>query len=460
VIRFLLRNLQMALNGLRRNVLRAVLTTLGIVIGVAAVIAMMEIGQGSSRGVQESIARMGANNLMIFAGSAMTGGISQGAGSATTLTLDDVEAILDRCPSVTGAAPIVRARTQVVHGNRNWRPSYIYGTTSDFLVVRDWQDMEEGQPFSDEDVRRGNSVCLIGLTGAQELFGEESALNKEIRINGKPFKIIGVLGRKGASMTGWDQDDILLAPWKAIRNKVVGQSMGNQNQTAAPTDPSQQPMNTLNKLYPNQQQTLYPLPSPAQIVNTPQQVRFSNIDQINVSAASAEMVPQAIEEIREVLRERHKLEPDQADDFYVRDMSELSKALGTTAQQMGRLLPAIALISLIVGGVGIMNIMLVSVMERTREVGLRMAVGARARDILTQFLVESILLCLIGGVLGCMIGRGVSWSLWFFKGWSTEFAPLAYIAAVVVSAGVGIIFGFYPAWKASCMDPIEALRYE
>ena len=459
MIRFLFRYLKMALNGLRRNVMRAVLTTLGIVIGVAAVIAMMEIGQGSSRGVQETIARMGANNLMIFAGSATTGGVSQGAGSATTLVLDDIEPILDRCPSVTAAAPIVRARTQVVYGNRNWRPNYIYGTTPDFLVVRDWQEMDEGQGFSEEDVRRANSVCLIGLTGAKELFGDESALNKDIRINGKPFKIIGVLSRKGASMTGFDQDDILLAPWRSIRTKVVGESMGNQVQAQAVQPGVVQP-NTINKLYPTQQISLYPVPSPSQLQNSPQQVRSYNIDQVTISAASAKAIPRAIEEIREVLRERHKLAEDEADDFYVRDMSELSKALGSTAQQMGRLLPAIALISLVVGGVGIMNIMLVSVTERTREIGLRMAVGARGRDILTQFLVESVLLCLVGGILGCAIGRGVSLALWLFKGWSTEFAPSAYIAAVGVSAAVGVIFGFYPAWKASRMDPIEALRYE
>jgi len=458
-MRFLYRYLKMALNGLRRNVMRAVLTTLGIVIGIGAVIAMMEIGQGSSRGVQEAIARMGANNLMIFAGSATTGGVSQGAGSATTLVLDDIDPILDRCPSITAAAPIVRARTQVVHGNRNWRPNYIYGTTPDFLIVRDWQEMTEGQAFSEEDVRRANSVCLIGLTGARELFGDESALNKDIRINGKPFKIIGVLGRKGASMTGFDQDDILLAPWRAIRTKVVGESMGNQVQAQAVPPGVTQP-NTINKLYPSQQISLYPVPSPTQLMNTPQQVRSFTIDQVNISAVSAKAIPQAIEEIREVLRERHKLGDDDADDFYIRDMSELSKALGSTAQQMGRLLPAIALISLVVGGVGIMNIMLVSVTERTREIGLRMAVGARGRDILAQFLVESVLLCLIGGILGCAIGRGVSLSLWLFKGWSTEFAPTAYIAAVGVSAAVGVIFGFYPAWKASRMDPIEALRYE
>jgi ABC-type antimicrobial peptide transport system permease subunit len=456
---FLIRNVQMAFRALNRNVMRAVLTTLGIVIGVSAVIAMMEIGQGSSKRVQHSIARMGANNLMIFAGVAKTAGVSQGSGSATTLTLDDTKTILERCPSVTAVAPIVRARTQCVYGNRNWRPGYIYGTTPEFLEVRDWEDLEEGQCFTEDDVYKGNQVCVIGLTGVKELFGDEPALGKEIRINNKPFKIIGILSRKGASMTGMDQDDLLLAPWKAIKTKVVGQSIANLNQTPLPTDPSQQ-VNTLNHLYPSEQLMLYPIPSPSQLANTPQQVRFFNVDQINVSAQSAALIPRAVEEIREVLRERHKLDQEDADDFYVRDMSELSKALGSTAQQMGRLLPAIALISLVVGGVGIMNIMLVSVTERTREIGLRMAVGARGRDIMCQFLVESAMLCLIGGVLGCAIGRGVSWSLWHFKGWTTEFAPLAYIAAVVVSAAVGLIFGFYPAWKASRLDPIEALRYE
>jgi len=456
---FWYRTLMLALLGLRRNVMRSVLTTLGIVIGVSAVIAMMEIGQGSSSGVQKTIARMGANNLMIFAGSANTSGVSQGSGTAVTLTLEDADAIIDRCPSVTAVAPIVRARTQVVCGNRNWRPNYIYGTTPSFQEVRDWYDMDDGQFFTEDDVRRATQVCVMGLTGARELFGEESAVGQEVRINNKPFKVIGVLGHKGSSMSGMDQDDVLLAPWKSIRTKVVGEAMANLNQAPVVTDPTQQ-LNTLNRLYPMQPPVLYPVKSAAQLMNSPQQMRLSNVDQINISTDMPHLVPRAIEEIRDVLRERHKLEPQEADDFYVRDMSELSKALGSTAQQMGTLLLAVALISLVVGGVGIMNIMLVSVTERTREIGLRMAVGARPKDILRQFLVESAMLCLIGGLLGCLLGFTVSWALWYFKDWATEFAPLAYVAAVMMSAGVGVVFGFYPAWKASRMDPIEALRYE
>jgi ABC-type antimicrobial peptide transport system permease subunit len=460
-MRFYVNTLRTALYALRRNVTRSALTTLGIVIGVAAVIAMVQIGQGSSRGVQQTIARMGANNLMIFAGAVNTAGVSQGTGSSMTLTLEDADALAERCPSVTAVAPIVRARTQVVCGNRNWRPGYIYGTTPSFQDVRDWHDMEEGQFFTEEDVRRGAMVCVMGLTGVKELFGEgSSAVGKEVRINNKPFKVVGVLSRKGSSMAGMDQDDLLLAPWKAIRNKVVGEAMGNQNQApVASTDPSQQ-VNTLNRLYPNQQQLLYPVRSAVQIADWPQQMRFSNVDQINVCSESPEAVPRAIQEVREVLRERHKLEPHEADDFYIRDMAELSKALGSAAHQMGLLLMSVALISLLVGGVGIMNIMLVSVTERTREIGLRMAVGARARDILMQFLIEAVLLCLLGGGLGILLGCLTSWFVSVRLRWPTELSMPAIIAAVVVSATVGVVFGFYPAWKASRLDPIEALRYE
>ncbi|MBL8796944.1 MAG: ABC transporter permease, partial [Planctomycetia bacterium] len=281
---FWYRTLMMALLGLRRNVMRSVLTTLGIVIGVAAVIAMMEIGQGSSSGVQKTIARMGASNLMVFAGSANTTGVNQGAGSAVTLTLEDADAILDRCPSVNAVAPIVRARTQVVAGSRNWRPNYIYGTTPSFQEVRDWYDMDDGQFFTEDDIRRATQVCVIGLTGAQELFGDESAVGQEVRINNKPFKIIGVLGRKGSSMSGMDQDDVLLAPWRSIRTKVVGESMANANQAPVVTDPALQQLNPLNRLYPMQPPVLYPVKSPTQLMNSPQQMRLSNVDQINISA--------------------------------------------------------------------------------------------------------------------------------------------------------------------------------
>ncbi|MBY0524165.1 MAG: ABC transporter permease [Gemmataceae bacterium] len=462
MLRFAIITGTLALKSLRRNIMRSGLTTLGIIIGVSAVIAMVEIGQGSSKSVQKTIASMGANNLVIFPGAAYVGGsgVRTGSGSATTLTPGDADAILDRCrPYVTDAAPAVRARTQLVFGNKNYEPNYIYGTTPAFLQVRDW-DLMEGQCFTDQDVRNSAQVCVLGATVVRELFDSEDPINKEIRVNNKPFKVIGVLTRKGANMMGYDQDDVLLAPWKAIKDKVVGQGLANVNQSAAvlPLDPSQK-VNTVSQLYPSQQ-VLYPQPSALQQADTPLPVRFTNVDQILVKAGRAEDIPVAMRMISEVLRERHRITGAQTDDFYVRDMTEMSKALGSATNRMGSFLLAVALISLIVGGVGIMNIMLVSVTERTREIGLRMAVGARARDILLQFLVESVLLSLLGGFIGVLLGRGSSILLRKTLHWPTELSIPAIVAAVLVSAMVGIVFGYYPAWKASRLDPIEALRYE
>lgn len=461
-MRFIFITLQMALKALRRNVMRSALTTLGIIIGVSAVIAMVEIGQGSSKAVQKTIASMGANNIMIFPGASWVGGggARQGAGSAMTLTPGDAEAIAERCrPYVSEVAPSVRARTQLVYGNKNYEPNYLYGTTPTFLDVREWP-LEDGQCFTEQDVRNSAQVCLLGQSIVRELFGDEDAIGKEIRVNNKPFKVIGVLARKGANMMGQDQDDVLVAPWKTIKDKVVASSLTNVNQSAAAanTDPTKV-MNSTSQLYPGQQ-GLYVVPSTMQQTDTPMTVRFTNIDQILVKASGPEDIPIAMRMMSEVLRERHRIPTGMPDDFYIRDMTEMSKALGSTTERMGMFLLAVALISLVVGGVGIMNIMLVSVTERTREIGLRMAVGARARDILLQFLVESVLLCLLGGLIGVLIGRGGSWAMSYFFRWPTELSIPAIVASVAVSAAVGVVFGYYPAWKASRLDPIEALRYE
>ena len=457
---FLLRTVKMAANALRRNVMRSALTTLGIVIGVAAVIAMVEIGQGSKKAVAATIQSMGANTLLIQPGTASSGGVSFGSGSVMTLTPGDADALVRYCrPRITAVAPVVRARTQVVYGNRNWVPLYIYGTTSEFLDVREW-DLEEGRTFTDQDVSGGTNVCLLGATLVRELFGIESPLEKIVRINNQPLKVIGVLARKGANMMGMDQDDIVLAPWRTIKYKVSGQSAQTANQsTAALVDPSQQVISS-NQVYPTGQLPVYPAKSATQMLDVPAPLLPTNVDQILVKVASANEIQQAIREIGVVLRERHHIRSGQADDFNIRDMTEISKALGSTSKLMGGLLLCVALISLVVGGVGIMNIMLVSVTERTKEIGLRMAVGARARDILRQFLVEAILLCLLGGAIGILLGRGGSWAVRFFLKWPTELSLPAIVASVAVSAGVGVIFGYYPAWKASRLDPIEALRYE
>ena len=454
------RTTLMALTALRRNIMRSALTTLGIVIGIAAVIAMMEIGQGSSMAVQKTIQSMGADNLLVQPGTASSGGVTFGSGSVITLTPQDADAIAKECTAIRGVAPIVRARSQVVAGNRNWVPVYIYGTTPDFLPVRDWQDLDAGDMFTDRDVRNASKVCLIGQTLVQELFAGRDPIGAEIRVQNVSFKVLGVLSRKGANMMGLDQDDILIAPWTTIKYRVSGATLANVNQSTASRGDTSQQVNSLSQLYPAASNNLYPVPSPTQAADTPQPIRFANVDQILVRAASTDQIGLAMKQLTRLLHERHRIKPGQPDDFNIRDMAEMTKALASTSTLMMRLLLCVALISLVVGGVGIMNIMLVSVTERTREIGLRMAVGARARDILRQFLTEAVLLCLLGGAMGILIGRGGSVLVQVFLRWPTEPSIPAIIAAVVVSATVGIVFGFYPAWKASRLDPIEALRYE
>jgi macrolide transport system ATP-binding/permease protein len=453
-----------ALNGLRRNVLRAALTTLGIIIGVAAVIAMMEIGRGSSSAIQQTIASMGANILMVRAGTASSGGVSFGAGTMKTLTPQDGEAILEECPAVRAAAPVVRARTQVIYGNRNWVPTFIYGTTPAFLNVREW-GLAEGAPITDREVRNASKVCVLGQTLVRELFQGESPLGKEVRIQNVSFKVIGVLSAKGANMMGMDQDDVLVAPWTTIKFRVTGSSAETANQSASSGSTTSgsstsQTVNTLNQIYPSSQNKLYPEQSATQAADTPQPVRFINVDEILVGARTTKEIPIAVNQITQLLRERHRIRPGEPDDFNIRDMTEMTKALSSTSGMMTRLLLAVALISLLVGGVGIMNIMLVSVTERTREIGLRMAVGAWARDILQQFLAESVILCFFGGAVGILVGRGISMLVRLLLHWPTALSLDAIFAAFAVSVTVGIVFGFYPAWKAAHMDPIIALRYE
>jgi macrolide transport system ATP-binding/permease protein len=451
-----------ALHGLRRNVMRAALTTLGIVIGVAAVIAMMEIGSGSASAIQATIASMGANNLLILPGTASSGGVSFGGGSNKTLTPQDAEAILRESPAVRGAVPVVRARTQVIYGNRNWVPTFIYGTTPAWLEIREW-GLSEGDMFTDRDVRNASKVCVLGQRLVRELFQGESPLGKEVRVQNVSFRVVGVLSAKGANMMGMDQDDVLLAPWTTIKFRVTGSSAETANQSAAAATSSSSTsttVNSLNQIYPNAQNQLYPLPSPTQAADTPQPVRFINVDQVLTAGRSTKDIPAAIKQITQILRERHRLGPGEPDDFSIRDMTEMTKALSSTGTMMTKLLLAVALISLLVGGVGIMNIMLVSVTERTREIGLRMAVGAWARDILQQFLAESVILCFFGGAVGILVGRGISMLVRVLLRWPTELSVSAIIAAFAVSVTVGIVFGFYPAWKAAHLDPIIALRYE
>jgi ABC-type antimicrobial peptide transport system permease subunit len=470
IIGKLFRTFRVAFRALRRNAMRSALTTLGIVIGVAGVIAIVDIGRGSAVSVQQTIASMGANNLVVQPGTAASGGTTFGAGTVMTLTPDDAETIARDCPAVLAVAPQVRVRTQVIYGNKNWVPLFIFGTTPDFHEVRDWQLLDEGEPFTDRDVRNARKVCLLGRTVARELFEGESPVGKDVRIQNVSFRVVGVLSRKGANMMGMDQDDTVIAPWTTIKHRVAGVSMQQTNQSATQTNSGQPPVpgappipfKPWAALYPveNLQQRLYTQPSQSQLLNTPQPVRFTNVDQILVKTISEPAIPDAIDQITELLHKRHRIPDGEPDDFNIRNNTEQTRALAKTTETMSVFLFCVALLSLLVGGIGIMNIMMVSVTERTREIGLRMAVGARAEDVLRQFLVEAIVLCLMGGAVGILFGRGASFLFKWLLRWPVEYSTPIVILAVGVSAGVGILFGFYPAWKASRLDPIEALRYE
>ncbi|MBN2021294.1 MAG: ABC transporter permease [Pirellulales bacterium] len=451
-----------ALGALRRNKMRAGLSTLGVVIAVSAVIAMTEIGQGSKATLQKGIASMGANTIMIFAGSTSTSGVNMGTGSAVTLTPQDAQEIARQCPAVKCVAPLVRARSQIVYGNRNCVPENIYGTTPSYLDVRDWKKMTAGEMFSDRDVRNSNKVCVIGNTVKQNLFPRTSPVGREIRINNVSFRVIGLLSRKGANMVGMDQDNIVLAPWTTVKYRVSGTTLTNTNQSGSAESSSSSTsdsVNTLSGLYPGAT-SMYLSRTATQEADTPQPVRFTNVDQIVAKAVSERKVKRAMSQITGLLRQRHRVRAGDEDDFSIRDMAEMMKVMSSTTQLMSSLLLVVAMISLVVGGVGIMNIMLVSVTERTREIGLRMAVGARSHHILRQFLVESIVLCLVGGAIGILLGRGASVLVRQIVRWPTQASLTTIVAAVAISVGVGVVFGFYPAWKASRLDPIEALRYE
>ncbi len=428
---------RIAIQALQRNVLRTVLTTLGIIIGVAAVIAMMEISQGASKAIELTVANMGANTIQVSPGASQASGASQGSGSAATLTPEDVDAIVSDCPSVLRACPIVKgSRVQVVYGNRNWVPIYAIGSTSGFLAIRNWTELESGRCFDEREVRSGAKVCVLGRTVVDQLFPNQEPIGKEVRIANVPFKVIGVLETKGANLLGVDQDDIILAPWTTVKARVTGEGISTQS-TNTTRDSS----------------------SRDRVPAASQRIRSESVHQIMVQAKTTEAVPSAIKEIGVILSERHRVDPNEPD-FSVRDLAEVSNALDRTVDLMSALALSVAAVSLAVGGVGIMNIMLVSVTERTREIGLRMAIGAKAKDILRQFLTEAVVLCLVGGFSGVVLGRAASLAVGKLMDWPTQPSIEAAVVAVAVSMVVGVTFGYYPAWKASKLNPIEALRYE
>jgi putative ABC transport system permease protein len=407
-------SLRIAIRALDRNRVRSMLTMLGVIIGVAAVIAMVAIGQGATESVKKQIASMGQNQLMIMPGSSSSGAVMFGSGSVQTLSPQDATAIARECPSADAVAVIVRTRAQVVYGDQNWAPATVQGCSPSYLTVRDWL-VSEGENFTEADVKNAAQVCLVGQTVVENLFQNESPVGKRIRLKGLPFRIVGVLDRKGASTFGSDQDDVLLLPWTTSKKKLSGSS-------------------------------------------------FNNVDQILVTAPTAKALTPLQEEIRTVLRVNHHLQrekgPEAMDDFTIRNMAELLSAMTATTTVMTSLLAAIASVSLLVGGIGIMNIMLVSVTERTREIGLRMAVGAGSRDVLSQFLVEAVVLSGLGGLIGIALGSGGAIAASRVAHWPAMVSVEAIVLAVVFSGAVGVIFGFYPAWRASRLDPIEALRYE
>jgi putative ABC transport system permease protein len=406
----LLASLRIALRALMVNKMRSALTMLGIIIGVGAVIAMIAVGSGAKKRIAEQIASMGSNMLIILSGSSTSGGLRFGAGTVPTLTADDAKAILNEIPAVKYVSPILGGIAQVVFGNQNWS-TIVNGATPEVLEIRDWP-LSSGRSFTQQDVDGATKVCLLGQTVVDNLFGGIDPIGQVVRIKKVPFTVIGVLAPKGQSTWGQDQDDTIFIPLTTAQKRLFGMQF-------------------------------------------PGMVRI-----ITVQAREPEVMKEVENQINELLRQRHRIQPGQDNDFSVRNLTEIMSTAEQSARVMSLLLGAIASISLIVGGIGIMNIMLVSVTERTREIGIRIAVGAKGRDILLQFLIESLVLSLIGGTVGIGIGVVGTLILSSFTQWPTLFSIQAILLAFLFSGSVGVFFGFYPARKASMLNPIEALRYE
>ena len=407
-----LMNLSIAMRALRVNKMRSILTMLGIVIGVAAVIAMIAIGGGAQQRLQEQIASLGSNLLIVVPGSIIQSGARLGAGNAQTLTEQDARAIVTEVQDVAFAAPLSRSTAQVVFGNTNWSTS-IYGVYNDYFDVREW-NLTEGRLFDQGEISRFGKVAIIGKTVSSQLFGEDNPVGQVVRIRGIPFEIIGILESKGQSSQGQDQDDVIFVPLTTGRNRLFGEPRG----------------------------------------------RIARVGTIMIKAVDGSDTQEVENRINDLLRQRHRIQPGNENDFQVRNLTEILKTQEAASKVMSMLLAAVASVSLLVGGIGIMNIMLVSVTERTREIGLRHAVGARARDIMMQFLVEAMTLATLGGAMGVLLGVFISWLVAYLANWNISLSLLSIIFAVGFSAAIGIFFGYYPAKKAAKMQPIVALRYE
>ena len=403
----ILATIKIAMRALRRNKLRTALTMLGIIIGVGAVIAMVGIGNGAKAQVQARIAALGQNVILIFSGSINRSGVFSGFGGAGTLTVEDALAIQNEVAGVAAVSPEARSGGQIMAGNNNWS-TQIMGEGVDYFTIRQW-DFAEGDMFTEADVRAAAKVCVLGKTTADKLFPGEDPVGQSIRIKNVPIRVLGVLRPKGVSMMGSDQDDTVIVPYTTCMRRLAG---------------------------------------------------VTTLRAINVQAASSDQIFAVQNGVTELLRQRHRIQPGRDDDFIIRNQQEISETANATTETMTALLAGVAIISLIVGGIGIMNIMLVSVTERTREIGIRMAVGARGRDILSQFLIEAVTLSSIGGILGIGLGIGAAKFLSSVKNWPTLVSVDSVVIAFVFSAVVGVFFGFYPARKASQLDPIDALRYE
>jgi len=399
-----------ALRALWVNKMRSFLTMLGIIIGVGAVITMLAVGTGASEKISEQIASIGSNLIMVVPGSITQGGIRMGGGSTSTLTKDDAEAIEKECSAVSAVAPILNTSAQVVYGNQNWSTG-IYGTSPGILDVKDCA-LVSGRNFVDQEIRSATKVCLLGQTVVDNLFGGIDPIGQIIRIKKVPFTVIGILETKGQSIIGQDQDDVIYIPLTTAQKKIVGRSV-------------------------------------------PGMVRS-----IMVKARSADDLSLAEKQVTELLRQRHRTGGNKEDDFTVRNLTQMMQMAEQAAKVMTILLGAIASISLLIGGIGIMNIMLVSVTERTREIGIRMAIGAKSWDIRIQFIIEALTLSMIGGIFGITLGVTGSAILSAVAGWPTIVSPLSIILAFGFSGLIGVFFGFYPAYKASLLNPIDALRYE